>query len=476
MILREIAIVLPEIAGAAKMQDEFLLLSAVVACLWRVSAGNELFFIPEALHNYSAAAKQFFIFTRFVVCAIRSTKFTNEHLVFSHIELIITKARDRCYNNSMRYYLARRAVLKLLEIPSIYQLSNDELYELDADSFGFLKECCSESGGEAKNSAFIDYCMEEGLLTAEKTVLSRPPLEQAPQPSLRYLELQLTDACNLACKHCYIAEEPRNELEPSRVRALLGEFERMQGLRVLITGGEPLLYSKFDEINEMLPDFFLRKVLFTNGTLLDKTVIKGLKVDEIQVSIDGLEESHDFIRGQGTFRQSIGAVRNALDAGFAVSVSTMVHRCNLADFEGMERTFRELGIKDWTVDIPAPAGRLRENRDLMVDPGEGGKYLGFGYGGGLHSFGQGYGCGLHLLSVLADGRIAKCTFYRDNAIGSADEGLRAGWKKNRPVRLKELECKCEYLEVCRGGCRYRAELMMGKGAKDPYRCTLYGIL
>jgi len=153
-----------------------------------------------------------------------------------------------------------------------------------------------------------------------------------------------------------------------------------------------------------------------------------------------------------------------------------VHRHNLSDFESMERMFRELGIKDWTVDIPVQTGRLRENQDLVVGPEEGGRYLGYGYGGGLHSFGQGYGCGLHLLSVMADGRIAKCSFYRDTAIGSADDGLRAAWKKIRPVRLSELACKCVYLEICRGGCRYRAEVMNGKGAKDPYRCMLYGIL
>ncbi len=48
--------------------------------------------------------------------------------------------------------------------------------------------------------------------------------------------------------------------------------------------------------------------------------------------------------------------------------------------------------------------------------------------------------------------------------------------KSNPVRLKDLECDCEYLEVCRGGCRYRAELIEGKSGKDPYRCMLYGII
>jgi len=246
--------------------------------------------------------------------------------------------------------------------------------------------------------------------------------------------------------------------------------------KVRITGGEPLVHRKFPEINEMLPDFFVRKVLFTNGVLLEKETLKTLKVDEIQVSIDGLEPAHDRLRGSGTFKHSLEAMRRALDAGFDVSVSTMVHQYNRRDFDDLEQLFKEIGIKDWTVDIPCMAGRLKENEELYISPEEGGKYLGYGYGDGLHASTQGYGCGLHLMAVMADGNIAKCSFYGDQPVGCVDHGLRTAWGSVQPVRLKDLECDCEYLEVCRGGCRYRAELIDGKGGKDLYRCSLYDII
>ncbi len=376
----------------------------------------------------------------------------------------------------MSYYLTRRAVLKWLESPSIYQIAKDELYELDPDSFRFLSRCVSLDGCNSKDSAFIDYCIDEGLLTTEKVPVKRPALKQSPIPSLRYLELQLTEACNLRCKHCYIDQASEAELSPKGVAAALREFEDMQGLRVLFTGGEPLVHTKFGEINDMLPDFFVRKVLFTNGILLTKELIKTLKMDEIQVSIDGLEAAHDRLRGNGTYRKTIEAMKHCLDAGFTVSVSTMVHRENLGDFDGMERLFKGMGIKDWTVDIPCTTGRLKENADLIVTPGEGGKYLGYGYGGGLHSSIQGYGCGLHLMALMANGSFTKCTFYRDHPVGTMSEGLHEAWKRVQPVRLQDLSCDCEYVDICRGGCRYRAELVAGKGKKDPYRCTLYGLI
>src|SRR5574341_731847 len=104
----------------------------------------------------------------------------------------------------MSYYLTRQSALKWLETPSVYQIAKDEVYELDNESFRFFRECSSDSGCASRDTPFIDYCVEEGLLTKEKVSIRRPPLVRASEPSLRYLELQITNACNLRCKHCYI--------------------------------------------------------------------------------------------------------------------------------------------------------------------------------------------------------------------------------------------------------------------------------
>jgi radical SAM protein with 4Fe4S-binding SPASM domain len=376
----------------------------------------------------------------------------------------------------MNYYLAPRAVLKWLETPAIYHLAKDELYELDKDSFSFMKSCASNDGCVSKDSAFIDYCVGEGLLTTEPVSVKRPLLTKAVVPSLRYLELQITNACNLRCRHCYIGDDARHELSLAQIRDVLSEFEDMQGLRVMITGGEPLLHRSFEAINEILPDYSIRKALFTNGMLLRKEVLRSLKIDEIQVSIDGLETAHDALRGNGTFRRAMEAVKNSLESGVDVSIATMVHQGNLLDFDEMENLFKRMEVKEWTVDVPCTTGRLKENAKFCVSPEEGGKYLGYGYGGGLHATGLGYACGLHLMSVMANGNIAKCTFYGDRAVGTVDQGLLSSWHKIQPVRLKELACACEFIEACRGGCRYRAEMIDGPRGRDLYRCALYGII
>ncbi len=384
----------------------------------------------------------------------------------------------------MRYFLSQDAVLKLLEDPTVYNIRTDELYELDDISFQFLRECASGKGCEGGNSEFVDYCVREGLLSHKEVLLERPALTKAPEPSLRYLELQITDKCNLKCRHCYIGEKEgdmakgrgKKELSLDQIKAVLREFEEMQGMRVLISGGEPLIHSQFKEINAVLPGFHIRKVLITNGLLLTTTILSGLNVHEIQVSIDGLEYAHDSLRGKGTFRSAMEGIRKALDAGFQVSVSTMVHGKNLGDFDEMEKLFRRLGVKDWTVDVPCITGRLKEQPQFQLSPAVGGNYLRYGYGEGLHSGASGFACGTHLMAVTATGKTAKCTFYADRAVGSIQDGLRESWLRIKPIRIESLTCDCPYLSECRGGCRYRALLLGNELGKDLYKCYSYDIL
>ncbi|RMG05726.1 MAG: SPASM domain-containing protein, partial [Nitrospirae bacterium] len=154
--------------------------------------------------------------------------------------------------------------------------------------------------------------------------------------------------------------------------------------------------------------------------------------------------------------------------------STMVHPENLDEFDEMERLLGEIGVSEWTVDVPCLWGRMKENHSLYLPPEVAGRYLRYGFGGGFHGGAEGYGCGLHLCSVLPDGRVAKCAFYADTSVGHISEGLEECWKRVRPVRLEELKCKgCAYIKDCRGGCRFRAELLGDPRGKDIYKCHAF---
>ncbi|HXX54337.1 MAG TPA: radical SAM protein [Thermodesulfovibrionales bacterium] len=378
----------------------------------------------------------------------------------------------------MKHFLSPGCVLKRLEFPAVYRIPTDELYELDDSAFEFLEKCASLEGceGGGYDRGFIEYALREGILITWFAGGTKRALGKSPEPSLRYLELQITTRCNLSCRHCYITPSPGDELSLGAIRGILDEFQDMQGLRLLISGGEPLFHANFREINSLLPEYAFRKVLFTNGIFLSREIVESLNVDEIQVSIDGTESGHDALRGKGTFKKAMAGLHMAARAGYDISVSTMVHSMNLDEFEGMRELFMGMEIKDWTVDVPSPTGNLRDNPSFRLPPAIAGKYLRYGFGVGLHGGGEGFACGRHLAAVMAGGEVAKCTFYRASAVGNASEGLEEGWKKIIPVRLDELECDCAVREKCRGGCRYRAALLGNSLGRDLYRCIAYDVL
>ena len=372
--------------------------------------------------------------------------------------------------------LDRNCTLKHLETPYLYDIKDDELYELDQGGFEFLKKCdgAHPLSALSVDKDFLETCLKEQLLVIEpQKSLQHILLRQSPIPSLRYLELQLTSRCNLTCKHCYLGKPTKAALSLSQVMSVLEEFERMQGLRVLFSGGEPLLYPHLEALNKALPRFALRKVLLTNGTLIREGNFPAwCHFDEIQFSLDGLKEGHEALRGKGTFEQTMAGIQVARDKGIPISIATMVHPYNLKEFDALARWIEDLRVVEWSIDVPCATGRLAENTGLLVTPEQGATYLKYATGGSYHGADEPFACGYHLCTITAEGKILKCGFFDESPLGHLDEGLEVSWKRARHLPLSELECiSCPYLSDCKGGCRFRAESPLGK---DPVMCALYG--
>lgn len=381
-----------------------------------------------------------------------------------------------------KYYLNENFYIKLIEFPALYNIRTDELYCLDEKAYSFIKKIIynenlpdgiSEAEDDLKD--LISFCLNEGIITEKPTKRLYPEIRQSPIPSLRYLELQITKRCNLRCKHCFVGESRNIDLSLEKIKRILKEFEGMQGLRVLFTGGEPLLHPNFERINQILPEFALRKILFTNGMLVDDSLLDKLNFHEIQFSLDGMQKGHESLRGKGTFNKTLSAIRKATERGFDVSVATVVHRKNLEEFEELERLIKTLKIRDWTVDALTLTGNLRFNSEFWVEPEIAGEYMKkYGFSKEEHPRAEGYACGAHLLAVLATGKVAYCSFFEETPIGDIDEGLEVLWKRKKKILLKELECaeiNCPYLQECFGGCRYRALAMTGKeSSRDTFKC------
>ncbi|NWG03303.1 MAG: radical SAM protein [Syntrophaceae bacterium] len=375
--------------------------------------------------------------------------------------------------------LTPHTALKNLEKPYLYDIQNDEIYELNSDAYQFLLKLCrgEKPSVRKEDEAFIQFCLSENLIAFSETPLQRKmPLKPSPIPSLRYLELQITNRCNLQCRHCYLGESSHRDLSLKRIQKVLEEFEEIQGLRLLLSGGEPLLHPHFWEMNDILRNYPFRSVLLSNGTLITEEVAKRLRVHEVQISLDGMREGHETLRGKGTFEKTMMAIDHLQKVNLKVSVATMIHRKNLSEFDQLASFIKSKNIEEWNVDVPCVEGRLKANQEFWVSPSEAGHYLGYGYGGGFHGSKNNFTCGAHLCAIMVDGTICKCGLFSEEPVGSIEESLRKGWERVPRILLKDLTCKCPVMEECRGGCRYRAKVQGDLFQPDLFQCYARGIL
>jgi radical SAM protein with 4Fe4S-binding SPASM domain len=375
--------------------------------------------------------------------------------------------------------LTSHCSLKRLEEPCLYDIANDELYELGEDAYRFLLDCCrgEKPVVQKQDEEFIQYCLSENLIAfsekpAPRKIFSLP----APTPSLRYLELIMTDRCNLQCRHCYLGEGQHRDLPFGIIQKIVDEFEEIQGLRLLLSGGEPLLHPHFWRVNDLLRNYEFRSVLLSNGNLITKAVARRLRVHEVQVSLDGMKEGHESIRGRGTFQKALKAIDHVQESEIRVSVATMIHKKNMKEFDSLASLLESRNIKEWNVDVPCVEGRLRENQEFWVSPLEAGPLLNYGFGGGTHGSKNNASCGAHLCAILANGWVAKCGLFSREAVGSIKEGLRTCWERVPRIPLTELKCECSEIEACRGGCRYRAQILGDLQGRDLYQCYARGVL
>ena len=131
--------------------------------------------------------------------------------------------------------------------------------------------------------------------------------------------IYLTNRCNLACEMCsqygdYYKENAPKELSIAEWQNFLEEIADTEPKpKIILMGGEPLLYKDFDKFIELLQRYELPIHIVTNGTILDKHLDLLSKTEAtITISVDALFEKHDKIRGKnGTFEKVINNIKLA---------------------------------------------------------------------------------------------------------------------------------------------------------------------
>ena len=160
------------------------------------------------------------------------------------------------------------------------------------------------------------------------------PVLTSLQGRLRKFYLYPTFDCPLRCPYCYAEGGTRHtdELGAQDFLRITREAIEAGFEGVVIVGGEPLVYREFERYLDGLGGIDKRGcslVLRTSfGFGVSDELMEKLcaSFDEIVVSIDGDEQTHDAVRGRGTWQHATRNAVRAIELGGQVSVNTVMTR------------------------------------------------------------------------------------------------------------------------------------------------------
>ena len=239
--------------------------------------------------------------------------------------------------------------------------------------------------------------------------------------------MELTRACDLACRHCRADSVLRRDPAELSTDELFGVFDDLASLgaprpRVVLTGGDPLQRPDLDDLVRHAASAGLSVAVSPAGTPRATeerfVALRAAGAGAASLSIDGESAvTHDaFRRVDGSFDWTVKACRAAIAAGLRLQVNTTVSADTVRDLPGIAKLVSDLGAMMWSVFFVVPVGRGQTMRPLEADETE----------DVLHF--------LHYLSPLVPLKTTEAPAYR-RVIVQAEQGG-AGWQPG--VLYREL--------------------------------------
>jgi radical SAM protein with 4Fe4S-binding SPASM domain len=366
-----------------------------------------------------------------------------------------------------------------------------------------------------------DIALRRSLPVAPEAPPARRHLPLAPEirdvDHVRpiYAVWEITLRCDLACVHCgsRAGRARPDEMTTAECLDLVDQMADLGVREVTLIGGEAYLRDDWLEIVRALRRRGLQASMTTGGRGLTReraVAAAAAGLQSASVSLDGLEETHDRLRGvRGSYRTALSALANLRAAGIRVSVNTQVNRLSMSELPAILDTVIAVGGQAWQVQLTAAMGRAADQPDLLPQPfdmlelfpvlaqlklrcDEAGVRMwpgnNIGYFGPYESVLRGTmprghmascGAGRTTLGIEADGAIKGCpSLQTDPWTGGnlRDASLRDIWERSAPLRYTRDRtvddlwgyCRsCYYADTCRAGCTWTAFSLFGRAGNNP---------
>lgn len=165
-------------------------------------------------------------------------------------------------------------------------------------------------------------------------------------PILTKAHFQLTGRCNLACRFCGQSKGMlASEKVDLPVEVWLNAADGLEEIH--LWGGEPLLYPDFDRLAAALHEKGIKLTVVTNGTLVHEHAnsLNNL-IDNIFISVDGVGEVHDAVRGKGVFAKLSENLKLLEKRRGKLVFLTTVSDCNVKGISRLPFELAELGADE----------------------------------------------------------------------------------------------------------------------------------
>lgn len=201
--------------------------------------------------------------------------------------------------------------------------------------------------------------------------------DAAANGRLLSMEIELGLQCNFRCQYCYVGEGTARpgQLTPDEIRRVVGEAKALGARKIILLGGEPMIYPGVMDILALIRTEGLSVELFTNGTGITAETARRLHDLGVQVvlKMNSFKEAvQDELAGvKGAYQIIQAAFRNLTDAGFPaeghpLAVSSIICRQNLAEIVPMWQWLRDRQITPY-FEIMTPQGNAVDNLHLDVE-------------------------------------------------------------------------------------------------------------
>ena len=196
------------------------------------------------------------------------------------------------------------------------------------------------------------------------------------------LQWHITAKCQQHCKHCYMYDEPtyksecENELSYENCIKVLDDYRsfcdkmNVNG-RITFTGGDPLLRGDIFELIKEAKNRDFSVGILGNPFLIDSDMphqLKEVGIEHYQLSLDGLENTHDFLRKKGSFEKTIHSIRLLKAEGIVVHIMNTLSITNQNDLLPLMKVVGELNVDVFAFGRITCNGSGKSYKDSNLNP------------------------------------------------------------------------------------------------------------